>query len=112
MAEKKEVKNQVLIDGTIKKDVTVTESSIIFTLCSVTGYTKLGRPKYTYIKCLYDGEITEDTLYTISTNNNVRIYGKLDSEEFISKSNKKVFNKILYVENISLLVEEGEQEVV
>ena len=31
MAEKKEVK-PVLIDGTIKKDVTVTES-IIFTLC-------------------------------------------------------------------------------
>ena len=93
------MKNEFTLDGKIQKDVKDLDSVIVFNLSVVTGKTKTlknkDRDKFTFIKVLYLGEINDEVRNLLQEGNFVRVYGKLDSEQYVVNSGKVVYNKIL-----------------
>lgn len=105
--------NSVVLDCTVKKDVQVFSDCVNFTISSPTGYSILAdnttRNRYTYMKAIYigkNGEIIRD----IPTDSPIRIYGELDSEQYQNKNGKIVFNKVLLVNQICKVKEDGTEE--
>lgn len=101
------LRNEIVLDGKVQKDVKYFDELINFNISAITGtYLTLDNYKknrYTFIKVVYDGEITEKINEIIQPGNFVRICGKLDSERYLSKSGKPVYNKVLVVNKISKL---------
>lgn len=104
---KNSLKNEFILDGKIQKDVKYFDDIIVFNLSVVTGKTKTlknkDRDKFTFIKILYLGEITDETTALIQEGNMVRVYGKLDSEQYVVNSGKTVYNKILSAHRVESL---------
>ena len=101
------LKNEFILDGKIQKDVKVFNDIINFNISSITGeYITLENRKknrYTFIRVIYDGQIDDKIKKIISEGNFIRVYGKLDSEQYESKSGKIVYNKILKASKVTLL---------
>ena len=96
--------NELTVDGQVKKDIEVFEDKIAFVVSIPTHKDELtGKDVFTFIKILYVGEMTDKTKNTIKAGNTIRIYGKLDSERFITKLNKAVYNKIIVTEDVRKL---------
>ena len=91
-----QVKNEIIIEGKILKNLKIEETSSYFYCSVLSGKHQLEDGatinKYTIIKVVYpeaDGE------KYIRENSFIQVIGKLDSEQFKSQSGKTVFNKIV-----------------
>lgn len=93
------MRNEFILDGKIQKDVKYFDEVIVFNLSVITGKTKTlknkDRDKFTFIKVLYLGEIDDEIRNLLQEGNLIRVYGKLDSEQYVVNSGKTVYNKIL-----------------
>lgn len=101
------MENKFVLDGFIKSDVeTNADGHVIFMLSSKTGDVVSPdgsvRPRYTHIKAKYFGG-DKDITSKIVAGNHVRITGRLDSEQLLSKSNKTVYNKYIEVQGIEAI---------
>ena len=92
-------KNEIVIDGKVQKDAKVMSEMTSFNICAITGEYQLvdntKRNRYTYIRVLYPTDETPDLKKILMPREMVRVYGKLDSEQYVSKSDKIVYNKVL-----------------
>ena len=93
------VKNEIVIDGKVQKDAKVMSEMTTFNICVITGEYKFvdntKRNRYTYIRVLYPTNGTKEITDMLAPRNMVRVYGKLDSEQYVPKSDKIVYNKVL-----------------
>lgn len=101
------LKNEIILDGKVQKDVKIFDEVINFNISAITGeYKNLENNKknrYTFIRVIYVGEITDEVKSIIKTGNYIRIFGKLDSEQYKSQTGKIVYNKILCVDKVEKL---------
>jgi single-stranded DNA-binding protein len=101
------LKNEVIIDGKVQKDVKYFSDVINFNLSIITGKyltpDNVTKKRYTFIKTIYKGEINDKIKDIIKTGNFIRVQGKLDSEQYQSQTGKIVYNKILVIDNVTLL---------
>ena len=100
-------KNELIIDGKIQKDVKLFEEISNFNISAITGTFLLPdntvRNRYTFIRVIYEGDLDEHTINVLQPGNLVRLYGKIDSEQYLAKSGKTVYNKVLKVYKVNLL---------
>lgn len=96
--------NKVILDGCVQKDVKIFEEMANFNISAITGkYTCIdntSRNRFTYIRIVYPSEVDERLEQIIQPGAMIRIYGKLDSEQYVTSSNKLVYNKIICAEKI------------
>lgn len=111
-----EIKNEFILDGKVQKEVNILSDIASFNISSITGTMKrpdnTSRYKYTFIRVLYTGEDIELLKEKLFPGAFIRLYGKLDSEQYIDKNGKTVYNKILLANHISLLKNNEEVKVV
>lgn len=96
--------NKITIDGCVQKDAKLYEEIANFNISAITGeYTCINGSKknrFTYIRVVFPQKITEELEAILQPGAMIRIYGKLDSEQYKTSSNKIVYNKILVAEKI------------
>lgn len=96
--------NQVLIDGCVQKDTKLYEDIASFNISSITGDYNCpdGKKKnrFTYIRVVFPETITEYLESILQPGAMIRIYAKLDSEQYKTTSEKTVYNKILVANRI------------
>ena len=101
------LQNQIVLDGKVQKDVKIFDDIVNFNLSSITGKyispNNEEKSRYTFIRVIYDGEVTDKIKQILQPGNFIRMYGKLDSEQYQSKTGKIVYNKILVAEKINQL---------
>ena len=96
--------NQVIVDGCIQKDTKLYDEIASFNISVHTGFYNCvdnsSKKRYTYFRVIFPYDIDEKMEELLQVGSMVRIYGKLDSEVYITASGKYVYNKILYAEKI------------
>jgi single-stranded DNA-binding protein len=96
--------NQVILDGCVQKNVNLLSEISSFNLSAITGEFTLPNNKkknrFTYIRVVYPRDIDEYLESVVQPNNMVRVYGKIDSEQYETESGKTVYNKILCAEKV------------
>ena len=96
--------NKIIIDGRVQKDVKLFDEIANFNISSITGtYTCIDnsvKNRFTYIRVIYPREVDESLIDILQPDVMVRIYGKLDSEQYVTSSNKVVYNKVICAEKI------------
>lgn len=96
--------NEVKLDCCVQKDVKLFDEIANFNVSAITGtYTCMDnttKNRFTYIRVIYPHEVDEGVEEILQPGSMVRIYGKLDSEQYITSSNKQVYNKIICAEKI------------
>ena len=99
--------------GVVKRDVVYLSNSIVCTMSFCTGTTLLEndakKNRYTFIKSIFLGNENDVKRMKeiIQENNSIEITGHLDSEQYITSSNKVVFNKILIIDDAKLIEDDG-----
>ena len=100
-------KNEFVLDGKVQKGVKLFDEVASFNISAITGEYLLPDEtrcnRYTYIRVVFVGKITEYVKETIKTGNLVRLIGKLDSEQYVAKTGKVVYNKVLRVSDVKRL---------
>lgn len=98
------MKNYLEIDGRIQSELVTDENCYAFNFSAPTGldYTLKGeqRLKYTYVRVVYFGDKGEKLKKDLKVGKFIRIYGKLDSEKYITTTGKAVYNKVIVAEKI------------
>ena len=101
------LKNEIILDGKVQKDVKIFDEVINFNISAITGeYKNLENNKknrYTFIRVIYVGEITDEVKSIIKTGNYIRIFFFFYSEQYKSQTGKIVYNKILCVDKVEKL---------
>lgn len=96
--------NKIILDGCVQKDARLFEEIANFNISAITGkYTCLDntiKNRFTYIRVVYPSEIDERLEEILQPGVMVRVYGKIDSEQYVTSSNKVVYNKIICAEKI------------
>ena len=96
--------NQIIIDGCVQKDVKLFDEIANFNISAITGKYKCvdntEKNRFTYIRVIYPKQIDEYLENIMQPQSMIRIYGKLDSEQYVTASNKVVYNKIICAEKI------------
>lgn len=96
--------NQIVLDCKVQKDVKLFGEVANFNVSSITGqYTLLDNAKknrFTYIRVIYPHEVDDRIIDILQPESMIRIYGKLDSEQYPTSSNRIVYNKIICAERI------------
>ena len=96
--------NKIIIDGCVQKDAKLYEEIANFNISAITGeYTCIDGSKknrFTYIRVVFPQPITEYLESILEPGIMIRIYGKLDSEQYQTSSNKIVYNKIICADKI------------
>ena len=96
--------NQVILDCCVQKDVKLSEEIPNFNVSAITGQYKCidntVKNRFTYIRVLYPQEVTEKVEEILQPGAMIRIYGQIDSEQYITSSNKVVYNKIIKAEKL------------
>lgn len=109
------LRNEIVLDGKVQKDVKIFDKLVNFNISAITGRyitpQNLERNRYTFIRVVYEGEVTEEVKDSIKEGNFVRIYGKLDSEQYKSQTGKFVYNKILVVNKVTKLDYDRQQGI-
>ena len=96
--------NKIIIDGCVQKDAKLYEEIANFNISAITGeYTGVdgtNKNRFTYIRVVYPQPIDEYLESILQPGIMIRIYGKLDSEQYKTASDKIVYNKIIVAEEI------------
>ncbi len=96
--------NKITIDGCVQKDARLFEEIANFNISAITGeYTCLDGTKknrFTYIRVVFPHQLNEYLESILQPGAMIRIYGKLDSEQYKTASEKIVYNKILVADKI------------
>lgn len=96
--------NQIIIDGCVQKNVNLLSEIASFNLSAITGeftlMNNLKKNRFTYIRVIYPHDVNDYIESVVVPDNMVRIYGKLDSEQYETESGKIVYNKILCADKI------------
>lgn len=96
--------NRIILDGCIQKDVKLFDEISNFNISAITGkYDCIDgttKNRFTFIRVIYPGEIDSYLEEILQPGVMVRIYGKIDSEQYQTSSNKQVYNKIICAEKI------------
>lgn len=96
--------NQVIIDCSVQKDTHLMEEIANFNVSAITGeYSSMDNTKknrFTYFRVIYPKPVTEEIINLLQPGSMIRLYGKLDSEQYITKNDKIVYNKILCADRI------------
>lgn len=96
--------NKTILDGCVQKDVKLFEELASFNMSAITGqYTCMDntvKNRFTYLRVIYPGEVDERLEEILQQGAMIRVYGKIDSEQYVTASNKVVYNKILCAERI------------
>lgn len=96
--------NSIVIDCKVQKDVKLFDEVANFNVSSITGQFQLldntKKNRFTYIRVIYPHEVTDALIDILQPDSMVRVYGKLDSEQYQTSSNKIVYNKIICADKI------------
>lgn len=96
--------NKIVLDCKVQKDVRLFDEVANFNVSSITGQYILKdntkRNRFTYIRVIYPHEITDQMREILQPDTMIRIYGKIDSEQYPTSSNKVVYNKIICANKI------------
>ena len=96
--------NNIILDCCVQKDVKLFDEIANFNVSAITGRYKLidntEKNRFTYIKVVYPNKVNDKLVEILQPNSMIRIYGKLDSEQYVTSSNKIVYNKIICAEKI------------
>ena len=96
--------NKLVSDGCVQKDAKLFDDIANFNISAITGeFTCLDNTKknrFTYIRVIYPKPVDEYMENILQPNSMIRIYGKLDSEQYITNSNKIVYNKVICADKI------------
>lgn len=96
--------NTITLDCKIQKDVKLFDEVANFNVSSITGQFQLldntKKNRFTYIRVIYPHEVDDRLIDILQPDSMVRIYGKLDSEQYVTSSNKVVYNKIICADKI------------
>lgn len=96
--------NKIVLDCKVQKDMKLFDEVANFNVSSITGQYVLKnnekKNRFTYIRVLYPHEVTDQIREILQPDSMIRIYGKLDSEQYPTSSNKIVYNKIIRADKI------------
>lgn len=96
--------NQIILDCKVQKDIKLFDEVANFNVSSITGeFNLVGNTKknrFTYIRVIYPHEIDDRIIDILQPDCMIRVYGKLDSEQYQTSSNKVVYNKIICADKI------------
>ena len=96
--------NEIKIDGCVQKDCKLFDDIANFNISAITGkYTCMDnteKNRFTYIRVIYPKPVDEYIESILQPGSMIRIYGKLDSEQYNTNNNKIVYNKIICAEKI------------
>lgn len=96
--------NKVIVDGCIQKDVRLFDEIASFNLSVLTGVYNCAnnttKNRYTFYRVIVPFEIDEKMEELLQSGSMIRMYGKLDSEIYVTDTGKYVYNKILCAEKI------------
>lgn len=96
--------NNIIIDGCVQKDIKLFDEISNFNISAITGaYNCVDNTKknrFTYIRVIYPHQVDEYTESILQPGSMIRIYGKLDSEQYLTTTNKVVYNKIICADKI------------
>jgi hypothetical protein len=96
--------NEIILDCCVQKEVKLFEEIANFNVSAITGKYKLVdgsyKNRFTYIRVIYSGEINEQVSEIIQPDAMIRIYGKLDSEQYTTINNKRVYNKVIIADKV------------
>ena len=98
--------NRIILDGCVQKDAKLFDEIANFNISAITGvYDCVGgetKNRFTFLRVVYPHSV-EDNDYIeglLQPGVMVRLYGKIDSEQYLTSSNKQVYNKIICAENV------------
>ena len=96
--------NKVILDGSVQKDAKLFDEIANFNISSITGsyncIDNTKRNRFTYIRVVFPHQLNEYLESILQPGAMIRIYGKLDSEQYKTASEKIVYNKILVADKI------------
>jgi len=96
--------NKIILDGCVQKDVKLFEEIANFNISAITGkyncIDNTTKNRFTYIRIVYPMDVDERLESILQPGVMVRVYGKIDSEQYVTSSNKVVYNKIICAEKI------------
>lgn len=100
--------NKIILDGRVQKDTKLFSDIASFNISAVTGKFTLidGKQKnrFTFIRVIYPHPIDEYIEDIVQPNSFVRIYGKIDSERYVTPNGKNVYNKVICADKIVRVV--------
>jgi hypothetical protein len=97
--------NKIIIDGCVQDNVKLLDEVANFNIRAITGIYHCmanapDKKRFTCVRVVYPNVINEYDEETIQTGCMVRIYGKLDSEQYTTKDGKIVYNKIICADKV------------
>lgn len=96
--------NRIVLDCCVQKDVKLFEQIANFNVSAITGKYECidgtNKNRFTYIRVIYPFEVDDILESILQTGAMIRVYGKIDSEQYQTSSNKQVYNKIICAERI------------
>lgn len=106
--------NTGIIDVKIQPDVKLFDEIVNFNVSAKTGVFTLPdgtqRPRYTFIRVIYPCKVTDSIRQLLQAGKFVRIYYHFDSEQYVAKSGKTVYNKILVADKITAIKYDKESD--
>ena len=96
--------NEIRIDGCVQKDTKLFDEVANFNISAITGTYKCvdntKKNRFTYLRVIYPKPVDEYIEEILQPGAMIRIYGKIDSEQYTTSSNKIVYNKIICADKI------------
>lgn len=96
--------NKIVLDCCVQKDVKLFDEIANFNVSAITGQYKCIdntiKNRFTYIRVIYPHVVDDRITEILQSGSMIRIYGKIDSEQYVTSSNKLVYNKIICADKI------------
>ncbi len=96
--------NKIVLDCCVQKDVKLFDEIANFNVSAITGQYKCIdntiKNRFTYIRVIYPHVVDDRITDILQSGSMIRIYGKIDSEQYVTSSNKLVYNKIICADKI------------
>ena len=96
--------NSVILDCCVQTDAKLFDEIASFNVSAITGkyicIDNSEKNRFTYIRVVYTGKMDDNLAEILQPGCMIRLYGKLDSEQYVTSSNKIVYNKILSADKI------------
>ena len=104
--------NEIIIDGCVQKDCKLFEEIANFNISSITGkymcMDNTEKNRFTYIRVIFPYPVDEYIESMLQPGSMIRIYGKLDSEQYKTVNEKIVYNKIICANKIVRIRYDGD----